>query len=209
MTTWNTRGEHEHQQSRPGRQRDAERRSARRQPARQVVEAALGDQERGAARDAHDAERGDERRQPGAARRAPPPARRWRRRSPGPPRTPRRSGQPSTVNRWPVITEASAITAPGARSMPPAPMIIAAPIARDAVDARVLEDQRDVVEVGERLRPAAAAPAGAVKKSELDGQDGRRAPAGDQTQAHSAGVSAAATLQIIADRRLARPARCG
>jgi hypothetical protein len=39
------------------------------------------------------------------------------------------SGHPSTVNRCPVMTDASAITAPGARSIPPAPMIIAAPMA--------------------------------------------------------------------------------
>ena len=82
-----------------------------------------------AAQDAHHAERGDERRQPDADDQPGRQQAGERRRPASPTDAPAQSGQPASTNRYPVTTVVSAMTAPGARSMPPEMMTIAAPIA--------------------------------------------------------------------------------
>ena len=115
-----------------GATQSAGRPSGRQPPdelAREIEVPPLGDDERDAARDPHHAERGDERRQPdeddedGAERPGDEPDQQRDQPSRGRAASPRpRTGLPQT-------TLASAMTAPGERSMPPEMMTIAAPTA--------------------------------------------------------------------------------
>ena len=118
----------DHRERRRPVERHAEQAPAGRQIAGQIEVAPLGDDERRAARDAHHAERRDERRQPHEhdQRGARQPARRAGEESG---RCAGTRVQCRSTNKAPATTPVNAITAPGDRSMPPEMITIAAPTA--------------------------------------------------------------------------------
>ena len=93
------------------------------------------------------------------------------------------SGHCASTNSSPVTTDASAITAPGREVDAAGADDHRRADGADAVDPRVLEDQRHVLGIGERVR-LPRPPQDEREEQELDQQDDGRRPARYQAKAH-------------------------